>query len=184
MGYSALVLCVIAFLAAEITASSTPECPDTVPATGSNGALVTCTNDSQCTVAGDKCCTVTTGGSGMVCIKAEHDDDDDDDCDEKRNHKDKEECHKKKHHKMIIKVIILVIVVVVVGVVVGCIIRVKCCKKKISDSTTDLNPEKKAKSLGRDYTPSGGVVSKEQGWFAVAPPTVISSAPPPYAEKY
>lgn len=46
------------------------ECPDTVPATGLNGSLPTCTDDTQCSRAGDKCCTVTTGGSGKVCIKA------------------------------------------------------------------------------------------------------------------
>lgn len=46
------------------------ECPDTVPATGLNGSLPTCTDDTQCPRAGDKCCTVTTGGSGKVCIKA------------------------------------------------------------------------------------------------------------------
>lgn len=46
------------------------ECPDTVPATGSNGSLPICTDDTQCSTAGDKCCTVTSGGSGKVCIKA------------------------------------------------------------------------------------------------------------------
>lgn len=60
----------------------------------------------------------------------------------------------------------------------------KCCKKKISDSRTELNPEKNAHSLGRDYTPSLGGSTKEQAWFPVASPAPVSSAPPAYTAKY
>ncbi|XP_052685395.1 uncharacterized protein LOC128165182 [Crassostrea angulata] len=183
MEFKTLAFCVIIFLVGEIAASSHLECPDTVPATGSNGSLPTCTDDTQCSTAGDKCCTVTSGGSGKVCIKAERDDDDDD-CDKKSNRKDKDDCHRKKRHSMIVKIVILVVVLTVVGIVVGCIIRVKCCKKKISDSRTELNPEKNTHSLGRDYTPSIGGRTKEQAWFPVASPPPISNAPPEYTAKY
>ncbi|XP_048764218.2 uncharacterized protein LOC125672140 [Ostrea edulis] len=184
-----IFLCFSIYLASQISASPHPVCPATVPATGGGGALTTCTDDSQCLIAGDKCCDVTSGGTGKFCIKADkpkHDDDDDDDCD-KKDGKSKEDCHKEKHHKIVVKVVILVIGVVVISVVVGCIIRVKCCKKKITDSKTDVRAEKNAKTLGRDYTApviTRSGKSQEQAWLSVTPPTYNNSPPPVYTEKY
>ncbi|XP_061191182.1 uncharacterized protein LOC133199452 [Saccostrea echinata] len=181
-----IIFCFLTFLAGEIAASSHEVCPATVPSTGGGGALLSCSDDSQCTVLGEKCCNVTTG-SGKVCIKAgspnHHDDDD---CDKKSDGKSKDDCRKGKHHKKVIIIIVSVVAVVVVGFVVGCVIKVKYCKKKISDSQTDLNIEKSEVKLGKDYTPtkvtSGGGKQSEQAWLSVTPAYYISSPPPVYTK--
>lgn len=186
MDSKAIIFCFLTFLAGEIAASSHEVCPATVPSTGGGGALLTCTDDSQCTVTGEKCCNAT-GGSGKVCIKAESPKHrDDEDCDKRSNKKDKDDCHKRKHGKKLVIIIVAVIVVVVFAIVVGCVIRVKCFKKKISDSQIDLHSEKNESKLGKDYTPtvviSGGGKLKEEGWLSVAPTPYISSPPPVYTK--